>query len=482
VATGGTPGIGTRTLQGVLWGYGSYALGRVLVLGATALLARLLTPEQFGVVALALIAITLLESLKDLGVGQALVVTTRDEDIAARASTAFVLSVGLGVLLAVAVAAISPLAASYFHEPDLRAIVPVLGANFLLRSLGATHYALAQRDIDFRRRTVAELSDVVVRGAVGIGLALAGAGVWSLVLAYLCGTLAMDLALWALVDFRPRLRRFDRDHARELVSFGAVLTAVDVVAAVSRNVDYILVGRVLGAAQLGLYSLAFRLPELVVVNLSVVIGQVLYPAFATVDRRLLPDAFVTALRYTVLVSLPLGVALCVLAEPVVGLTFGDQWDGTVEPMRLLAVWAVAVTVGIPAGTAYKATGRARVILALSVPATAALVVALALLADHGIVTVARCVLAVTVVYDVGGLLLAARMLGVGTRRIGGAILPSALAACAMAAIMVPLARWIDADLACVLAAGAAGAAAYVASLVVLAPDTLRRLRTIARPA
>ncbi len=133
-------GIGTRTMRGMAWAYGSYVGGRVLVLASTAVLARLLTPEDFGVVALAITFMALLEGFSDLGLSAALVIQD-EERLAERAQTVFVTSVALGAVLTVIIAALAPFMAEFFHEPELTGIAAALGCNFFLRSLGSTHYA-----------------------------------------------------------------------------------------------------------------------------------------------------------------------------------------------------------------------------------------------------------------------------------------------------------------------------------------------------
>ena len=193
--------LGTRTVRGMLWAFGSYAGGRLLVLLTTAILARLLSPADFGLVALALTFTVLLDSLSTFGLGEALVIQ-EDEGLYDRANTAFVWSVGFGLATSLAVAACSPLIASFFDQPQLIGIVSAL-ERASLRSLGITHYALSQRSLDFRTRTIAEFSSVVSRGITGIAFALAGFGAWSLVLGYLVGSAVMTLALWKLVPFRP---------------------------------------------------------------------------------------------------------------------------------------------------------------------------------------------------------------------------------------------------------------------------------------
>ena len=473
-------GVGTRTVRGMAWAYGSYVGGRVLVLVATAVLARLLTPEDFGLVALALIFTGLIETVKDLGVNQALVVAD-EEDVLDRAQTAWSVSVLLGLGLSLLALAVAPLAADFFHESELTAMVPALGLNLLLRALGATHYALAQRRIDFRTRTAAEFVDVVVRGSTGIALALAGAGAWSLVVGYLVGTIGMNVTLWRLVPWRPALRPRLR-HARSLVRFGGTLTAVDVTAAAIANVDNFAIGRVLGAASLGLYTLAWRLPDLVIRNLSVVAGQVLYPAFATVDRAALGRAFLTSLRYSVMVALPMAVGLAILAEPFVLAAFGERWRGAVEAMQVLSFHAVLSTFGIPAGSAYKATGRGGVLLALAVPRLLLLVASLALFVDEGIVAVAACQAGGSALISTIGTVLASRLLGVRLIRILGAAGPSVAAAAGMGAALLGVNRLIDSPWPAIAAGAVIGAAVYGALLWLLAREDLRRLLEVAFPA
>ena len=465
----------------MFWAYGSYVGGRILVLLSVAILARLLSPSEFGLVGFALTVTALLDTISDFGVGQALVVAEDDERFTQKATTAWTLSVALGLGLTVLTAAVSPLAADFFHDSALAPLLAVLGLNFFIRGAGATHFAIAQKWIDFRTRTAAELADVVVRGAIGVALALAGAGAWSLVLGYLAGSAAMTLCLWILVPFRPRLQR-RLLHVRGLVRFGGGLTVLDVLGAVTANVDYVFVGRVLGAADLGLYLLGFRLPELLVMNLSMVAGLVLFPAFAGVARERIPDAFLTSFRYMLMVTVPLTVGLVVLAKPLTLAAFGDQWRDSIPAMQVLAVFAFAVTIGIPAGTVYKSLGRVRVLIALAVPRTLLAIVSIAIFVHEGIVAVAACQAAVAGLFALIGIGLAARLLSAAPGEILHAAWPSAAAGAVMAcALVVPL--WaINRPGIVLLVAVPLGALAYLGSLWLLAEDSLRYLWGTAFPA
>ena len=473
-------GIGTRTLRGMFWAYGSYVGGRLLVLVSMAVLARLLVPSDFGLVALALVFIAFLETLSDLGLTQALVIAD-DSEVARRVDSVWASSVLIGVALLIVIAALGPVAAAFFHEPRLVALMAVLGLNQFLRSLGTTHYALAQRKLNFRARSFAELADVVVRGGVGIALAVAGAGAWSLVLGYVVGTLTLTVALWLLVDWRPRLR-LRRADLSGMIAFGGALTAINVLAAIMGSADDLIVGRVLGTTQLGFYSLAFRLPELLILNLSLVAGQVLFPAMATIDREALPWAFLRALRYALMIGLPLAVGLLVLAEPLVLAAFGEQWRAAAPAMRVMALWTLMSPIGIIIGTAYKALGRTDILLKLAIAQVVVLIPAVLLVADRGIVAVAACQAVVAIVFTSVAMVLALRVLGLTARGISDAIWPASAAAAGLGGALLVLTTTTALGPWPTLVAGAGvGALAYGGLLWLVAREDLRALMATAFP-
>jgi O-antigen/teichoic acid export membrane protein len=476
VATPG--GIASRTVRGTIWAYGSVAAGQALVLVSTAILARILTPADFGLVALALVFIALLDTISDLGLSPGVVIS-KPEELEERADTAFVLTVGIGAALSALTALVAIAMGPLFDEPELTPLLSVLGLNFLLRSLGATHYALAQKRMDFRSRTAAEVTGVLVRGLAGIALALAGAGAWSLVAGYLAGTIATSAAMWVLLQWRPSLR-VTRAQIPRMLRFGGTLTGVDILAGVIAQVDYFFVGRVLGTQALGLYTIGFRLPELIVINLALVASRVLFPAFAAVDRELLGRAFLRAFRYTALIAMPAAVALFVLAEPVVLAVFGDQWHGSVDPMRILTLYALAVTLGIPAGTAYKATGNAGILLKLSIPRAILVVSSIALLVDEGTVAVAACQAGAAALFALIGLVVAARMLDLRPGQILAALWPAAATAAAAAAATVPAELLFERPWPTLAVAVPAAAAAYAVALWSVAPDVITEVRDAIR--
>ncbi len=463
-------GLGTRTARAMAWVYASYVGGRLLVLVSTAILARVLSTDDFGLVALALIVTTGLETLKDLGLTQALIVVD-EEEAERRAPTIFFLTLGVGFTLWGLTAALAPAMAGIFDQPEVAPILTVLGLNFVLRALGGTHYALAAKRLDFRRRTYAEVADVTARGLVGIGLALAGAGVWSIVIGYLAGTATLTVALWLLVGWRPRFE-LKLKGLSKMVRFGGSVAGIDVMVAINRSIDLIAVGKVLGASALGVYTLAYRIPELLVLNFAVVGGYVLFPAFATLTREQMRGAYLVAFRYTIALAMPLAIAMVVLADPVILALFGEKWISGDGAMQALALFALTIALDIPAGTVYKASGRADVLLKLAIPRFFVMTALMFAFASEGITVVAYCQLGVALVFLAIQLYLTKRMLGAGFIVLGRVAAAPVVATAAMALAALG-ADWLIAQpWPTLIVAGVAGAIAYVGTLRLVAPDLI----------
>jgi lipopolysaccharide exporter len=459
------------------WAYGAYFGGRALVLVSTAILARVLVPAEFGLVALALIFTTFMAAVKDLGLGEALIVAN-DEEEAEQAQTVFGWMIVFGLVLSLATVAISPLAASFFHQKHLTGILCVLSSNFLLRSLGDTHDALARKHLNYRVRTISEICEVTVRGLLSIALALAGLGAWSLALGYVAGVAASSLALWVMVDFRPRLR-LSRSYLKQLLRFGGILTLVDIGGTIIYNLDYVFIARVLGTAALGLYTIGFRLPELVILNLATVASDVLFPAYSTVDRKRLVEAYLMGLRYITMATVPVAAGLIVLARPLTLVAFGSHWQPSIGVMQVITLYTLCCVLTIPAGTIFKVTGRGRFLLMFTAPGLAMLVVLLLVFGHRGILAVAWCTTATQAVFLPIEIWFGSRKIGVPMTTTLQAIVPSVVATAGMLAVVLPIASVITSPVLTLILAISAGGVVYLALLMLISRDSLNQLLAMA---
>jgi O-antigen/teichoic acid export membrane protein len=468
--------LGRTAARAVMWNYLSFASGKFLVLATTAVLARLLTPQEFGIVAFATVAVNWLGVLKDLGLGGAVI--QRREDTEEAAQTAYVLNLGVSVLLTAGTFLAAPAVASFFREPLVVPILRVLSFTFLIQALGSIHLVLLRRNLDFRRKLVPDIGQAVVKGIASIAFALAGFGVWSLVWGSLIGALASSLLAWVVIPWKPRFR-MHRRLVRPLMRFGMPLLVTDIEAGIWSNLDYLIVGRLLGDTALGVYTLAYRLPEMLILSVWRVLGAAIFPFFASIQQLpdLLRKGFLATIRYSQIVVVPLCVGLFITAGPAVEVLFGEQWRGAIPVLRLLAVFALVGSIGVNIGDVYKAIGRPDILAKLAFLELVLLTPALILGARHGLIGVGAAHAVVAAIDTTIRLTVARRFVNVTFRDIGRQLLPSLKAGAALAAVAAG-ALWAASPAgpaASLAAAVVTGAAAYGAVLYRVDREAVRQL-------
>jgi len=463
---GDTTELGTTAARAVLWNYASFASGKVLVLITMAVLARLLTPEDFGIVGFAVVAVAYLGMLKDMGLGAAVI--QRRDDIEESAQTVYLLNLASGVILTTITALSAPLVARFFDEPLVTPILRVLAFTFVLEALGAIHIVLLKRNLDFRRKLIPDVGRAAVKGGVSIVAAVAGFGVWALVWGQIAGVMTGALLAWVVVPWRPRFE-FHRRLMRPLLRFGVPLVITDIQYTIWLNLDYVIIGRMLGGVALGVYTLAYRLPELLIQSIWRVMAQAMFPVFSRIQDRsdLLRRGFLATIRYSQIIIVPLCVGLVITARPAVEVLFGDQWHAAIPVLQVMAVFSLVGSIGVNVGDVYKAIGRPDILAKLGVGEIVILVPALIAGAHYGgIVGVGWAHAAVALVDTCVRLVVARHFIGVGFRDVFEQMKPSlqagaGLAVTALGALLItsglaPLLQLLSTTL--------AGALAYLAVL------------------
>jgi O-antigen/teichoic acid export membrane protein len=348
--------VARKAVKSTAWTYLSYVLSKGTNLLTTIVLTRLLTTAQFGIVGFALTAMSFLDAVRDLGLELALI--QRRDDIEEAAYTAFWMSLATNTTMWLAATLISPFVASFFNEPLITTILPILSFSFVISAFGGTHDALLKREMQFSRRFIPALGESLIKSLVSVGLALTGSGVWALVIGQLVGRTTFTVLAWRVVRWRPRFR-FNLRIARELFGFGYKATIDSFLSALQANIDYVFIGRFLGDAALGVYTVAYRMPEILIINFSIVIAQVLFPAYAMLqnDEEQLKKGIMSALRYVSLVTVPAGLGLALVAPLFVQVFFGPEWREAGPVMGVLAIYGAVLAVSWNIGDVYKAIGR-----------------------------------------------------------------------------------------------------------------------------
>ncbi len=326
-----------RTLSGLLWIGGGkvvYAGLRLLVL---VILARLLSPAEFGVVGAALVVVGFSAIFSQLGLAPAIV--QRPVLERRHLEAAFTASVLLGLLLGVTLWVTAPLAAEFFRIPGVAPVLRVLAWIFPLEGLSAIAESQVQRELRFRwLATMEVLTFGVGYGVVGVVLGLLGAGVWALVVAQMAQTTLYTTIL--LVTYPPALRLVpDRAALAELMYYGGGFTASKIANYFALQADNLVVGRWLGATALGFYGRAYELMAAPPHLLGDAVDRVLFPAMASIqtDIRKLADAYQRGVGLMALIMLPASVTLFIVAPELIDVTLGPQWTVVVTPFQILAL-------------------------------------------------------------------------------------------------------------------------------------------------
>lgn len=467
--TGTSPGLALSrsTARGAAWSYATFVITKGIVFLSTLVLARLLAPADFGLIALALVVMNHLDVINDFGIISAVI--WRKEDVEHTSDVAFGLSLAIGAILSLLGLLVAPLVAGAYGEPRVADVLAALSVTFLIASFGSVQDARLRRALAFRRRFVAELTKAVVKAGTTIALAANGLGVWALVHGQIAGVTAGAIAYWILAGWRPRLV-FAGPVARHLLGYGSQITLLGLLAVAASNVDYLMVGRRQGAVALGFYTLAFRLPGLLILNSCSVLSQVLFPAFAKMSREAgsLRPALLRALRALAALTVPCGVCIALVAPDLVFVLFGSRWEPTVPVVRWLAAYAVISTLLYNDGDVYKAIGRPVVLNAVTFVQLALAIPVLWWAAGSGIEAVAAAQVGIATAVLVLRLALLRSMLQIRVAEVARALLPIAVGALALAAGVV-VARTAVAGLVApirLVSAVAAGAAAYAIGLAV----------------
>lgn len=333
----GTRDLTTRSVTNILWaawGSGGYAALNLVTL---AVLARLLTPAEFGVVAAAMVAINLSKIFYQLGLGPALV--QRDTLEPRHLATGFVGSVVFGVSLGIALWAVAPLAGALFRIPEVEPVLRVFAVKFPLLGLAVVPHSELERDMEFRWLANVEVVTFGIGyGAVGITLAFMGAGVWALVAGHVARTVLHVIAL--VIKRPPPLRTWPEWRAfRELMHYGGGHTIARVGNFFAHEGDNLIVGRWLGAEALGFYGRAYRLMAYPATLVGNVLERVLFPAMARVQRdaKRLAGAYLRSAGALALLMLPVSVVSLVLARELVLVMLGPQWFAAVAPFQIFAL-------------------------------------------------------------------------------------------------------------------------------------------------
>lgn len=328
--------LGQRVIDALRWLTLSRALGQLVAWASTLIVIRLLAPDVYGLMAMAMLIIGLLGLCSELGLEAALIQSPTLDRALIEQVFGLTLLVNCGLYLGVFFSA--PLVAGFFAEPRLTLIVQVVGLQFLVQAVAAVPLALLQREMRFRRRALLDFCKMLTASLVTLALALAGSGVWSLVWGTLSGLLLEAVGAWISAGrgYRPcfRLRGLGR-----LAAFGGWVTVSRLLWYVYAHADGFIVGKLLGKEALGLYTVGKQLASLPISKLQNIINEIGFAAFSRLqhEQKQYRIQFLKAVRLLSFCAFPVFFGIAAVAPELVRVILGTTWEDAILPLQMLSL-------------------------------------------------------------------------------------------------------------------------------------------------
>ena len=325
-----------KAINGVVWSVIEGWSRRIFSYIVFFLLARLLRPEDFGLIALAVSFISFASIFANQGFATALVQRAKIDP--EHLDTAFWTNLALGVMFSLITVGASGLIAELYHQPQLKLVICWLSLTFIINAFKQVQEALLTRQLCFRILAIRSLLVSFIGGILGVIAAFSGLGVWSLVIQQLVGESLGVVVLWQASNWRPGFK-FSTKHLRELFSFGINLVGISLMNFVTTNSDNLLIGYFLGPVALGYYTLAYKVYHLILQLLTNITDKVALPVFARMQENieLLRSAFYKVTQLTSLFAFPVCIGTVILAPEIITIAFGDKWLPSVPVMQILGI-------------------------------------------------------------------------------------------------------------------------------------------------
>lgn len=331
--------INDKILTGVIWSIFQLLVNKSFSFAIKLILARILLPEEFGIVGMAVVFISFIEVFNEIGIGAALI-QRKEEDLRdTHFHTAFWTGIGWSLFVyAVIVFIGGPLASKFYEQPILAKIVPILSLGVLSNPINLVHKAKLTRSMDFKKIALITNASVIVSGILSLVLALSGAGVWALVFNSVATFFVAMPLYFKATKWKPSFI-WTKESFEDVFGFGIYTTGTKLFNNFSNQCDYLFIGKLMTSSALGAYTLAFVLTDTLKSQVMQVLNSVMYPVYGKKqdDPSSLKKYYLKLIRYNSLAVYPIMIVFFILGEPIVYSFFGDKWQEAVIPLKILSL-------------------------------------------------------------------------------------------------------------------------------------------------
>jgi len=327
-------------IRGGFWVFSLRIVQQLFSLIRLIILARILAPHDFGLMGIALLTMTILETFSQTGFQAALI--QKKEDIKSHLDAAWTVLILRGFILFVILYFIAPYAVVFFNAPEAKPIIQVIGFSILLQAFTNIGVIYFHKELEFNKEFIYQFAGTLADFIVTVSTVLILRNVWALVFGLLAGNLIRFIVSYIIYPYRPHFS-LDLDKAKELFEFGRWVLGSSILIFLITQGDDIFVGKLLGAAALGFYQLAYRISNIPATEITHVISRVTFPAYSKLQDDLpkLREAYLKVLQLTAFLSFPIAGLIFVLASDFTRIFLGEKWMPIVPAMQILCIFGIA---------------------------------------------------------------------------------------------------------------------------------------------
>lgn len=355
-----------KAVKGIFWSICERFGSLLILFTANVVLARMLTPDDFGLVGILMAFVMISQILIDGGLGNALIQRQKITDV--DSSTVFYVNIAIAVVCYGALFFGADAIASFYDQVLLSQLIKVLGLVVIIDAFGAVQNNLLMKNIDFKRITIVKVSAAIISTIVAIVAAVFGAGVWSLVIQYVVNSVVKSALLWMLSSWRPILA-FSKTSFKTLFGYGSKLLMANVLSEAYRNLQVLIIGKFFPKSEVGYYSQAKHLQDVPVTSIMTIVNQVTFPVFSQLqeDKSYLERGLSRSLKILTFLNFPLMACFVIMAKPIFLLLFGEQWVPSVPYFQwLCGGFGLLLVIHNTNISAIKAVGRSETVLYLEI--------------------------------------------------------------------------------------------------------------------
>ncbi|MGN1015499.1 MAG: lipopolysaccharide biosynthesis protein [Faecousia sp.] len=351
--------------SGLFWSFGERILAQGISFVLSLVLARLLMPEQYGVVTMVLVFINIANVFVSNGLGESLIQKKDADDT--DFSTIFYVSMALSLVLYLILFAVAPWIAQIYRAPELKPVLRVLALKLPIAGINTIQHAYVQKHMQFRKFFFSTLWGTLISGVVGVWMAYRGYGVWALVAQYLVNSTIDTVVLFLTIQWKPR-RIFSAASARALVGYGWKLTAASLINTLYSELRSLIIGVKYSTEDLAFFNKGNQLPSLAIVNINTSIGKVIFPAMtkASGDKAQVKAFGRRAMKTTAYLIFPMMAGLMAVAEPLIRLLLTEKWLPCVPYLRLACLYWACQPIQTANWQIIKAMGRSDLCVKLEI--------------------------------------------------------------------------------------------------------------------